>query len=157
MILVLFALAALAPACYQFDRFNSSFIAHWPLRRRNLWGWIGTIAIFALIALEWSRSIKVCERIMGCVFSPVAGAILADFCLQRGHWPGVRPYLNPAGLLAICGGLLVEIGLTVSGSMLPAIAATVPVAVLGFAASAVVYFFASAIGLAPPASTASVN
>ncbi len=108
LILILFGLAALAPACYSTWVFSHRFAAHWPRIRRLRWTWIGDgIALF-LIALSWSSWLSTIDRAMGLLFAPAVGAMTGDFLNQRGRWTGVRRGLNLAGILAWSAGMALQ-------------------------------------------------
>jgi hypothetical protein len=106
-ILILFGLASLAPAVYLIDRFGRTMSAHWPLRKKWLWGWLAGVPAMVMIALGWSQSIGRVEEMMGHLLAPALGALAADMMAQHGACPGVRPGLNRPGLIAVALGLFV--------------------------------------------------
>ncbi len=105
VILILFGLAALAPACYSVWGYSSRFAARWSLSRRKKLTWgLGAIAL-VMIALSWPSRLETIDYVMGLVFAPVLGALAGDFLSQRGGWAGVRRGVNPAGLIAWLAGM----------------------------------------------------
>ena len=108
VILILFGLAALAPACYATWIFSRRFAAHWPKIRRTYWTWIGAVIAVLLIAMSWSSRLEAIDYVMGLVFAPVVGALVGDFLYQRGGWAGVRRGVNPPGMIAWLAGLAIQ-------------------------------------------------
>src|SRR5262249_21740334 len=108
-ILILFGLAALAPACYSAWVFCWRLWAHWPRIRRVYWTWwIGGGLAFVLIASSWASGLETIYRVMGLVCAPAVGAIVGDFVRQKGGWSGIREGVNPAGMLAWAAGCGVQ-------------------------------------------------
>ncbi len=151
LILILFGLAALAPACYSTWVFGFRFAAHWPGIRRSNWTWIGDGIALLLIAVSWSSCLGAIDRTMGVVFAPAVGAMTGDFLSQRGHWAGVRRGFNAAGLLAWSAGLALQGSVEFMASRHPeSIARWIPSPILGFATAAILYGFLARIGFARP-------
>jgi hypothetical protein len=152
IILVLFGLAALAPACYSSFLFTRKLFARWPRVRRIDWAWIGcTLALF-LIATTWPGRLESVNNVMGLFFAPAAGAIAGDYLNQRGGWAGVRRGLNPPGVIAwafgVASRLLLD-ALADRGQMpFPSLMAS-PIA--GFLVAALVYGILARVGLERPA------
>ena len=67
MILILFGLAALAPACYSSYVFIRKLFARWPRIRRVDWTWIGCSLAFLLIATSWPGRLEAVDHVMGIV------------------------------------------------------------------------------------------
>src|SRR5208337_4080265 len=99
-ILSLFGLATLPPGCYSASVFRERISAHWPGIRRRVWTRIGGILAFVLIATSWAGRIEEIFKLMGAIFAPAIGALVADALGQKGQWHGIRRGWNRAGLLA---------------------------------------------------------
>jgi cytosine permease len=144
VILVLFGLAALAPACYSAHSFSKSLVAHRALRRPSLWTWIGACIAFVLAATSCVGRLGLIARVMGDVFAPVAGALCGDRLRQHGRWRGLRLGVNPAGVIAWAAGCALAAALEAAGAMDPEHSAWLePASIYGFVASALVYWLAS--------------
>jgi hypothetical protein len=107
-ILILFGLAALAPACYCAWIFSRRFSAHWPGVRRFTWTWLGGAAALLLIATSYAGRLASIDYAMGLVFAPALGAMAGDFLGQRGDWHGLRDGVNPPGMIAWILGILMQ-------------------------------------------------
>jgi cytosine permease len=144
VILVLFGLAALAPACYSAWSFSEKLAAHRPLRRSSRWIWIGAAAAFVLAATSCAGRLGLIASVMGDVFAPVAGALCGDRLRQHARWRGLRPGVNPAGVVAWAVGCALAAALEAASSMYPEQNAWFqPASIYGFVASALVYWLAS--------------
>src|SRR5205823_1487589 len=58
VILILFGLATLAPACWCAWVYSRRFAAHWPGIHRFNWTWIGGAIAFLLIATSWASRLE---------------------------------------------------------------------------------------------------
>jgi cytosine permease len=146
-ILLLFGLAALAPACYATWVFSFRFANHWPGLSRMSWTWIGDGIALLLIALSQSNWLTGVDRTMGLLFAPAIGAMTGDFLGQRGGWAGVRRGVNAAGMLAWAGGLALQWSAEFVVSLNPeSLVRLIPSPILGFAIAAILYRLA-AIGM----------
>ncbi len=73
-ILILFGLAALAPACYSASVFGLRLSTHWPRLRQSHWTWLGGAVAFVLMATSSVDRTGWVYRGMGALFAPaVAG------------------------------------------------------------------------------------
>ena len=150
-ILNLFGLATLAPGCYSAWVFRARISAHWPEIRRSVWTRIGGLLAFVLIAISWAGRLEEIFNLMGAVFAPAVGALVADFLRQKGQWHGVRRGWNPAGLLA--WGLGVAVGLVpMLGALIDWSAARrfQPAALYAFLTAVGLYLALAALGLERP-------
>ncbi|MGP0065479.1 MAG: hypothetical protein ACLQGP_17985 [Isosphaeraceae bacterium] len=150
-ILILFGLAALAPACYSVWGFSTRFAAHWSLKRRSRLTWfVGAIALL-MIALSWSSRLEVIDYVMGLVFAPVLGALVGDFLVQRGDWAGVRRGVNPPGLIAWLAGMASGVAGELAARRSPwLVAEFLASPIVGFATAAIVYGLLARSGLGRP-------
>jgi purine-cytosine permease-like protein len=152
VILILFGLAALAPACYSSFVFTRKLFARWPRIRRIDWGWIGCTAAFLLIATGWPGRLEAVDHVMGIVFAPAAGAMAGDYLRQRGEWAGVRRGFHPPGIVAWGSGVVVRLILDTAAAQgrrpVPELTAS-PVA--GFLVAALTYGIMARAGWERPA------
>ncbi len=115
-ILILFGLAALAPACYSASVFGLRLSTHWPRLRQSHWTWLGGAVAFVLMATSSVDRTGWVYRGTGALFAPAVGALIGDCVRQRGRWTGLRLGLNPPGLIAWgigCGTVvLLELSMT---------------------------------------------
>jgi hypothetical protein len=138
-ILILFGLAALAPACYAARVYGETLSNRWP--RLGHWGWTwigGAIALFLAATSNLTR-LELIYSAMGAVFAPAIGAIAGDWLQHRGRWPGIRH--GPAaagGVIAWGSGLLIALASEFARAVNPAVAAWAPAFACGFAVSFVV-------------------
>jgi hypothetical protein len=147
-ILILFGLAALAPACYSTWLFSRRFAARWSKIRRTYWTWIGGAIALLLIATSWSSRLEAIDYVMGLVFAPALGALVGDFLDQRGGWAGVRPDVNPPGMIAWLAGLAIRPVGELMASRSPGFAAEfLSSPIVGFATAVLVYVMLTRIGL----------
>lgn len=148
VILILFGLAALAPACYSSFVFMRKLFARWPGVRRINWGWIGCTAAFVLVATGWPGRLEAVDHVMGIVFAPAVGAMAGDSLCQRGRWAGVRPGWNPPGVIAwvvgIAGRLILD-AMAQRGALPAAAISASPVA--GLVIAALAYVIMAGAGL----------
>lgn len=151
IVLVLFGLAALAPACFSSYIFTRKLFARWPGVRRIDWAWIGCTAGFLLVVTRWPGRLESVADVMGLVFAPVVGTLAGDWIAQRGRWAGVRVGINPAGVAAWAAGVLAQPALDVLAErgLLPfEFLLASPVA--GFVVSAGAYLLFAALGMEEP-------
>jgi hypothetical protein len=152
VILILFGLAALAPACYSSFVFVRKLFARWPGIRRVDWMWIGCTIAFVLIATGWPGRLEAVDHVMGIVFAPAAGAMAGDYLRQRGEWAGVRRGIHLPGIVAWASGVAIRLFLdsvaTRGRLPVPALTAS-PIA--GFVVAALTYLILSRAGLERPA------
>jgi cytosine permease len=150
-ILNLFGLATLAPGCYSAWIFRERISTHWPAIRRRVWTRIGGLLAFVLIATSQAGRLELIFNLMGAIFAPAVGALVADALRQKGQWHGVRRGWNLAGLWA--WGLGVAVGLV------PVIGALVnwgatrwfqPATLYALFTSAGLYLALAALGLERP-------
>jgi cytosine permease len=99
-LLILFGMATLAPACYSAHGYGRRFHDCWFRLGRRTWTWIGAIPAVVLVATAWAERTELIFTIMGALFAPAIGSLVADYRRQRGRWGGFRSGINPAGLIA---------------------------------------------------------
>ena len=118
-ILILFGLAALAPACYSTWVYGTKLSTHWPRLGQSGWTWIGGAIAFVLGATSYASQIEWTFSLMGDVFAPAIGAIVGDWLRSRGVWAGLRPGVNASGIVAWGAGLCVALVLEVNSAYNP--------------------------------------
>jgi len=151
VILLLFGLATLAPGCYSAWVFSHRISTHWPGIRFDVWTRIGGLLAFVLIASSWAGQIVEIFGLMGALFAPAVGALVADAWRQKGQWHGVRRGGNPAGLLAWGFGVAVGLVPLLGASMEWTGAKRFqPASLFAFLASAGLYLTFAALGLERP-------
>jgi hypothetical protein len=111
IVLILFGLAALAPACYATWVYSERLAAHFPILGQAGWIWLGSAFALILAVTSWASSLEVIYFCMGAIFGPVVGAMAGDWFKQRGEWGGIRPGVNRPGVVAWAAGLGITIAL----------------------------------------------
>ena len=106
MILILFGLAALAPACYSVWVFGQKLSTHWPRLRQSGWTWLGGSIAFVLGATSCLNRLDLVFSAMGDVFGPVVGVLVSDWVGRRGEWLGIRRTIAPSAVIAWGAGVL---------------------------------------------------
>jgi cytosine permease len=150
-ILILFGLAALAPACYSASAYAEKLSIHWPRLRQSGWTWLGGGLAFGLAATQAVSRLALIYSAMGNLFAPVVGAIAGDWLLQRGRWSGPRYGVNRAGLIAWGTGFLITLFVGVQSVVGPGFLKwTPPASICGFAVSLILYLLMASIGWLRP-------
>lgn len=140
VVLVLFGLASLAPACYAVWNFAGPVRARWPALEHKQWARLGGVVAFGVIAVSAFGDLGTIYCVMGDLFAPVLGAMTGDWRFRLGRSPGIRLGLNRAGVGAWAAGAMVAIGVEVTKSQSSSFASSlVPAAIVGFAAAATAY------------------
>lgn len=151
VILVLFGLAALAPACYSSFAFMRRLAARWPRIRRVDWAWLGCSAAWLLVATGWPGRLEAVFDRMGLVFAPAAGAMAGDLLVQRGRWTGIRPGWHAPGVFAWLTGVAIRLVVdSAMASSRPPLAWLAASPITGFAAAALCYAILARLGLERP-------
>ena len=158
-ILILFGLAALAPACYATWIYGQNLSIHWPLFGQWGWTWIGGAIALVLGATSWATRLDAIFVLTGVVFAPAVGAMAGDWLRQRGAWGGIRLGVNRAGVIAWAGGVAISLALELRPLELAAIRAPIfdsspwwqLTAIWGFVASFCYYWLLAGFGREQPA------
>ena len=147
VMLLVFGLTSMAAAVYAAFIFGHRFAELSPRLPRWAWGVLGALSAYPLLATGLAAEAPALFGILGAAFAPVAGAIAADFILHRGTWPGPRPGVRVAGLIAwavgFAVGLLPTIGRLAGVEILTH---AQPASLLAFAAGFVVFALLSPFG-----------
>ncbi len=151
VLLLIFDLALLGPACFTPFVIGRRFSAAWPSLPRWAWSMIGAVATWPLIAFRVPLRLALVFGLLGAAFAPVVGAMAADFLRHRTTVPGPRRGINIAGWTAWTVGFLVGL-LPVTGSILgrDGWSQVQPASVLAFIASFVTYLILALVGFEPP-------
>lgn len=105
VILTLFGLAALAPACYAAWVYGQKLSTHWPRLGQSGWTWIGGAIALVMGATSCVNRLDWIFVVMGLLFAPAVGAMAGDWLRQWGDWAGVRLGVNRAGIIAWVAGV----------------------------------------------------
>jgi cytosine permease len=151
VILLLFGLATLPAACYAAWMFARRLSDHWPRIGRSSWTWIEGAAAFLLTAVSWTNRLEVLFSLMGAIFAPAVGALVADAWRQKGEWKGIRQGFHWVGLIAWAVGVVIGL-VPLFASMIgwPTAQQFQPAAVFAFLSSAGVYTVLAALGPEQP-------
>ena len=148
VILALFGMATLAPACYSAWDYTHQFYRLNPKIPRKAWAWIGAGVASVLVGTYAVEEIESIFTIMGAVFAPIVGCLSADFMRRRASLREFREGVNPAALVSwILGsaiGLIPELGRWFS---LAAVMKVHPASLFAFVASFVTYHLLATMGL----------
>jgi hypothetical protein len=134
LLLLLFGVAALAPACYGSAIYSARFRAHWPLMRGRAGLAFAYMMVIGLGATAVSARLETIFTISGALFAPLAGVMTAESVLSRGRWSGVRAGWRQPGVAAWGVGCLIGLAPVFFGTR-----AIQPAAFYGWLASAIVY------------------
>ena len=148
LILMLFGLVTLAPACTGAWICTRRLKARWPALRRSAWTWLAGLLVFVLVATSWAGRIEPIFGLMGAFFASAAGAMVSDALRQRFAWKGIRQGVHAPGLFAWLAGLAVGL-VPLCGSVLGWDGANrfQPAAIFAFFTAAAVYQALAASGL----------
>lgn len=146
--LIVLSLALLGPACFAPYVIGRRLHETWPVWPR--WGWsvAGAVATWPIIGLRWPIRLESIFGVLGALFAPVVGAFAADALRHRGHWPGARQGINPAGWVAWLVGVIVGLVPWVGPALGFAGASRFqPAALMAFGAAFVTYLALAIVGL----------
>jgi cytosine permease len=152
-ILILFGLAALAPAVASLERMSDGLITHWSRLTQRRATLFGCAIAFVLMATAQVDRLGPIAGAMGAIFAPALGAI-AGQGLGRGSSSGViRPGINPAGVLAWIAGFALALVLEIAKSIYPDLPDWLQAtALLGLLTAAIASWVFARLGLeSPPA------
>ncbi|MGA2544901.1 MAG: cytosine permease [Verrucomicrobiota bacterium] len=141
VMMFLLALSAFPAACFSAFIAANSFKATLPKVNPFISVGIGTAVSIVLAVTSLASKAGDVFTIIGASFGPICGAMLVDYLLSGGTWPGPRAGFNPAGWLAWLAGFAVGILPILKIYDVPA----APVA--AFLVGVVVYFVCAKLGL----------
>ena len=151
LVLITFGLASLAPACYAAHEFGRRLARVGPWFSKTGWTLLGVVVGWLLIVGGWSSRTDLIFTILGALFAPVAGALVADSTRNASFESfGPRPRINLVGILAWVLGVGVGLApLIASGVHFEPMARVPAAALLAFAVAFLTAFGLSRIGLGP--------
>ncbi len=141
VIAFLLALAAFPAACFSAFIAANSFKTTLPKVNPFVSVGLGTVVSIVLAVTSLAGKAIIVFQIIGASFGPICGAMMVDYLLAGGVWPGPRAGFNPAGWLAWLAGFAV--GILPILKIYPVPAAPVAAFIVG----AVVYFVCAKLGL----------
>jgi hypothetical protein len=150
-ILILFGLAALAPAVASLNVIAEKLSARWPWLGLKGSTWIAAAFALVLMATGCTDYLGPLYTALGAVFAPVLGAMAGDR-LRAGSGPHViRSGVSMAGILAWAAGFLVAALGEFATSANPELAAWLQqTSILGFLVAAVSYGLLARAGMEAP-------
>lgn len=145
---LLFALASVPPACFCSFIIGNSFSTMIPRVPRFSSTMIGATVAIILAVTGVAGDLIGFFSIVGASFSPICGAMAADYLLSGRKWSGPRPGINWAGYAAWAAGFLVGIlpSLPISAEMKTY---SQPAPLYSFIVGFIVYFALAKAGLEP--------
>lgn len=156
LLLLLFGLATLAPACYGSAIYSTRFRAHWPLMQRRAGLWLGCVVVFVLGATALAAELETIFTISGALFAPLAGVMTGEAVMSRrsGVVPRLGWRLQGVGAWAL--GVVVGFAPVLEWSTgASAFGSVEPAALFGYATAAIVSVASSLIG--PEASVVALD
>ena len=148
-VLIVFGLAPFAPACYASHEFGRRLSSVAPRSSKLVWTLVGVTSGWFLIVGGWFDRTDLVFSILGGLFAPVAGAIVADSARHfRAGWPSARRGVNLAGVVAWTVGAVVGLAPVVARAVgSERFNAVAPASLLAFVAAFGAYLLAASVGL----------
>jgi len=109
IMLILFAIGCMAPACFCCFIMANSLSTTVPSVPRMTWTMLGATVGIILGASGIAGNLGAFFTLIGATFGPVCGAMAADYLLSGGKWPGPRKGLSIPGYAAWASGFVVGI------------------------------------------------
>jgi cytosine permease len=150
IMLILFAIGSMAPACFCSFIIGNSLSTMVPSISRMKWTMIGATVGILLGATGIAGNLESFFGLIGASFGPVCGAMAADYLLTGGKWAGPRKGISIPGYAAWALGFLVGISNNALLGKLAVLKSWHPAALYSFVVGFVVYLVLAAIGLQPP-------
>jgi cytosine permease len=146
IMLILFAIGSIAPACFCSFIIGNSLSTMIPSVPRMTWT-LGGATIGILLAMTGvAGKLGAWFGLIGASFGPVCGAMAADFLLSGGKWPGPRKGINIAGYAAWALGFIVGI---LNHPLINGLASWHAAALYSFVVGFIVYLVLAKLGLQP--------
>ncbi len=147
VMLVLFAVGSMAPACFCSFIIGNSLSTMLGSPKSRLPITMGGVTLGIILAVTGvSANLPPYFGLIGASFGPVVGAMAADWILSGRKWSGPRAGVNIAGYAAWFIGFLV--GISNNGMIHPVLPSWHPTGVYSFIVGFIVYF--ALAGLRPP-------
>ncbi len=141
LIMFLLAVAAFPPACFSSFIAANSFKTTLPKVNPFISVGVGTAVSIVLAISGYAGKAIVVFQIIGASFGPICGAMLVDYLLNKGVWPGPRAGFNPAGWISWAVGF--GVGILPILNIYPVPAAPLAAFIVG----AVLYFICAKMGM----------
>ncbi len=107
---ILFAIGSVAPACFCAFIIGNSLSTMLGSEKTRIPLTLGGATIgIAMAALGVAGNLEAFFGLIGASFGPVIGAMIADYLLNGGKWPGPRAGFNLPGWVALILGFLVGV------------------------------------------------
>jgi cytosine permease len=146
----LFAAASLVPTCFSSFIASNSFSTMLPGIPR-MFSTFAAITVSAVLAITGvANNLIGFFSIVGASFSPICGAMMADYLLAGRKWTGPRQGINWAGYAAWLIGFLTGIPEHIPGLPAAWVRADNPSALYSFAVGFLVYLILAQLGMLPP-------
>lgn len=150
IMLILFAVGSMAPACFCSFIIGNSLSTMIPSISRMKWTMIGATVGIILGATGIAGNLESFFGLIGASFGPVCGALAADYLLSGGKWAGPRKGISIPGYAAWALGFLVGISNNALLGKLAVLKSWHPAALYSFVVGFVVYLILAKAGLQPP-------
>ncbi len=150
-ILILFGLAALAPAVASMNGFAQKLATHWPrigLKGATL---LGSAMALVMMATGCTERLGPIFAAMGVVFAPVLGAMAGDRLRSMSRPDELRQGINPAGILAWGVGVLIAAAIEIETNVHLGMPSWLgQTSIFGFLVAALLYWLWTRVGLERP-------
>ena len=147
-VLILFGLAALAPAVSSLNKLSDALSTHWPsFTHRRATFLAGAVAIVLMATMQVDRLGPIFIGI-GAVFLPALGAMAGDLTGKTESGLRLRRGINLAGVCAWTAGVAVAVGSVVMAAIQPETSSWLQAgSIYGFVVSACLYRVLARVGL----------
>ena len=150
-ILILFGLAALAPAVASLERLSEGVSTHWPGLTPGTATILGCALAFFLMATMQVDRLGPIVGAMGVIFAPALGAMAGQSLRRRSATVEIRSGINPAGALAWIAGFALALMVELEKAIGPGLPGWLhETAILGLLTSAVAYWLFASLGFESP-------
>ena len=121
MVMILLAISSIPGACFSSYIAANSFRTTLPKVHPLISVALGSLAGIVLAVTGLAGAVAAVYKFIGALFSPVCGAMVADYFLAGRKWAGPRAGFNPAGWISWIVGFAVG-AFNLIASWIPAIA-----------------------------------
>jgi cytosine permease len=147
----LFAAASMVPTCFSSFIAANSFSTMIPKIPRPVSA-LAAVTVSAILAITGIASHLVdFFGIVGASFSPICGAMAADYIRSGMKWPGPRAGINWAGFIALAAGFAVGMPTHIPGLPEAWVKADNPAVLYSFGVGFLVYYALAQLGFEPAA------
>jgi len=149
IMLILFAVGSMAPACFCSFIIGNSLSTMVPSISRMKWTMMGATVGILLGATGIAGNLESFFGLIGASFGPVCGAMAADYLLSGGKWQGPRKGISVPGYAAWALGFLVGISNNLMLGKLQVLKSWHPAALYSFVVAFLVYLILAKAGMEP--------